>query len=177
MCMKRSVLYGFAAVLALTGVAHAAQPDARGAPTSPGDGLFAVAPVDDARLMNIRGGFDIGNGLLASFGISRLVYINGDLVTHTSVNIPDMAHVTQAQLQALGSALGGIHIVRNDHGTNIVPASIGQSLGATVIQNSLNNQQIRTSTTIDATVKSLGAFNRINLGNSLQSGIINSRSH
>lgn len=177
MHMRRySAFLCFATALACAGVAHAASP-AHGKQVSSGDVRFAVPPVSDARLMKIRGGFDIGNGLLASFGISRLVYIDGNLVSHTSVNIPNMAHVTQAQLSALGTALGKVNIIRNGPGNHIAPTSIGKGLGATVIQNSLNNQQIRTATKINATVKDLGAFHRINLGNSLRSAVIKSRVH
>lgn len=177
MRIKRSALVCLAAMAASTGVAHAAHPGAPVEPTQASHVSFVASPVSDARLMRIRGGFDLGNGLLVSFGISRLVYINGRLVAHTRVNIPDMSHITRAQMDALGTALGKVNIIRNGRDNHIVPGAVGQGMGATVIQNSLNNQQIRTLTTIDATVKNLRAFKRVNLGNTLQSAVIHSRSH
>lgn len=139
--------------------------------------LFAVAPVSDSRLMNIRGGFDLGNGLVASFGISRLVYINGNLVARTNVNLPDLSHVTGAEANALAAALGRVDIIQNGPGNNVMPGSINAAPGTLVIQNSLNNQQIQALTTINARVKDLTQFNAINLNNNLQSAINNSLGH
>lgn len=139
--------------------------------------LLAAAPVSDSRLMNIRGGFDLGNGLVASFGISRMVYINGNLVAHTSVNLPDLSHVTGAEANALAAALGRVNIIQNGPDNSVMPGSINAAPGTLVIQNSLNNQQIQALTTINASVKDLNQFNTINLNNNLQSAINNSLGH
>jgi hypothetical protein len=178
--MHRSIFLAFAAALAVVaaGAAQAAEPGSQAPPTQAERAMpFAATPVSDARLMRMRGGFDLGHGLLAQFGISRLVYINGDLVAQSRVQIPDMAHVSGAQLKTLAAALGRVNIIRNGPGNAIAPAADSQALGATVIQNALDNQHIRTLTIIDATVKDLDAFHRINLGNALQSGVINAQTH
>jgi|SRR5690348_1235136 len=139
------------------------------------DSPFAAPPVSDSTLEGARGGFDLGNDLVASFGISRAVYVNGNLVVNTSVNIPDVAHISTDQANALASAVGTTEVIRNGPGNSVDPGAFDHATGALVIQNTLDNQQIQALTTITASVRDLGQFNGINLGNSLQTALINSR--
>lgn len=133
----------------------------------------AQQAVSDARLDAARGGFDLGNGLLASFGISRVIYVNGNLVAQTSVRIPDAGHITSAQAGALATA-SAARLIQNGPGNQIDPAALSR-VGGTVIQNSLDNQRIKSVTTIDTTVNSLDTFRGLNLQDSLQSALIGSR--
>ncbi|MEP7186305.1 MAG: hypothetical protein ABI767_10750 [Rhodanobacter sp.] len=135
--------------------------------------LGAIA-VSDSQLNAIRGGFDTGNGLFASFGLQRLVYVNGNLVTETRVNIPDIAHLTRAQASALAAA-SAVNVVQVGPGNQFDPAVLHQ-LGGTVIQNSLDNQHIQSITTLDTSVNSLDTFRSLNLQDSLQSAQLNARS-
>ncbi|WP_454732536.1 MULTISPECIES: hypothetical protein [Cupriavidus] len=63
-------------------------------------------PVEQDRLDDLRGGFDVGSNLQVSFGIQRAVYINGDLVVATSLTIPNLSRITADQATRLAAALG-----------------------------------------------------------------------
>lgn len=62
-------------------------------------------PVAQEKLDDMRGGFEMP-GLQVSFGIERAVYINGDLVVATSINIPDVSRITADQAARLAATLG-----------------------------------------------------------------------
>lgn len=132
--------------------------------------------VSDRQLDAIRGGFDIGGGLLGSFGIDRATYINGQLVAHSQVFIPDIAHITSQQAAALTVAMQ-TNVIRNGSGNVADPASFSSVPGSTVIQNSLNDQNIQNRTTINATVNTLPLFNALNLQETLQAGAMPSLGH
>jgi len=125
----------------------------------------------------MRGGFDAGTSLQVSFGIQRAVYINGNLVTSTSINIPDVGQITAAQASALAAVTNTVNVIQNGPGNSFDPAPLTHTTGATVIQNSLNNQNIQTLTTISAAVNSLDALKNLNLQNTLQSALTGSIGH
>ncbi|MCT7057460.1 hypothetical protein, partial [Salmonella enterica] len=78
---------------------------------------------------------DVGNGLVASFGIDRAVYLNGNLVTQTSFNVPDVAHMTATQAAAMESALNAMSITQGGPNNTFDPSALGSTSGGTVIQN------------------------------------------
>ena len=170
--------------LAGMGVVHGqgAVPAAQ-AGTTPAQTGIAIAPsevwqaVSNRRLDAMRGGFDLGQGLQASFGIERLVYVNGNLATRISVNIPDIARMTPAQAGALATAVGTVNVIRNGPGNSFDPAVLNHATAATVIQNSLDAQHIQSLTTISTSVNNLDAFRSINFSNSLQSALVRSLGH
>lgn len=176
MSFQRSWIFALCAAGVLcAGTTLAAQPQGEGrAPLAPA-APFQSVPVDNARLAEIRGGFDLGNGLVASFGISRAIYINGNLVAHVSLNIPDVAQIDRKQAQALATLVNGVTLIRNGPGNFIDPASFNQAAGAIVIQNTLDNQQIQALTTLDTRVRNLSQFSSLNLANTLQQALVNSR--
>ncbi|TPG10261.1 hypothetical protein EAH75_05275 [Rhodanobacter glycinis] len=131
----------------------------------------------DHRLDDTRGGFDLGNGLLASFGIDRVVYINGSLVSSTSVYVPDVGRMTLGQASALAAAARTVNLVQNGTGNSIAPTTFDHATAATVIQNSLDNQDIRSLTTINAAVNSQAAFRNLGLQEALQAGLVGSLGH
>ena len=133
-------------------------------------------PVPNARLDTVRGGFDLGNGLEASFGIVRAVYVDGALVSYTSVNVPDIARITTQQATALASALGTVNI-QIGSGNSFTPSSMGQTAGATVIQNTLNNQTISNLTTLNVGVNTLNAFRGEALQQALQNASVQALGH
>lgn len=141
-----------------------------------GAGVWPVA-VNDRRLDATRGGFDLGNGLLASFGIERAVYVNGNLVSSTSVNIPDIGRITPDQASALAAATGTVNIIQNGANNTVDPATFNHATAATVIQNSLDNQDIRSLTTINTAVNSQNMLRSLGLQESLQAGLIGSLGH
>jgi hypothetical protein len=118
----------------------------------------------------MRGGFDGGSGLVVSFGITREAFVNGNLVTSTSFNIPNIAQMTPQQAQMLANANAGA-LIQNGLNNTVQPGGLPGVTGA-VIQNTLSNQQIQALTTINTTVNSLAAFKSLNLGQTLNSALL-----
>jgi hypothetical protein len=139
-------------------------------------------PVPNERLDAVRGGFDLGGGLEASLGIVRAIYIDGNLVTYTSVNIPNLANVTTQQAVALASALSTV-TVQNGPGNTVEPsnavdqASLGNATAATIIQNTLNNQTISSLTTLNVAVNTINAFRATGMQQALQAAEIQALAH
>ncbi|MEW9623051.1 hypothetical protein [Rhodanobacter geophilus] len=109
-----------------------APPADQAGPDIPGLGQ----PTSDASLDHVRGGFDLGSGLVASFGLQEETYINGLLVMSTNINIPDISKITQQQAAALASTLDGLNLVQNGPGNSVAsgkapatpaPGSTGKS--------------------------------------------------
>lgn len=84
-------------------------------------------PVETARLDALRGGYETA-GLQVSFGISRAVFVNGDLVVSTSLVIPDVSRITSEQASRLASALQNVAVA----GANA--AATGAAAGQTAAQ-------------------------------------------
>lgn len=123
--------------------------------------------VADAQLDRMRGGFDVGGGLMVSLGIQQATYINGQLVTQTVIPLTQLNQLTTAQAATLRERLNTLTVVQNGPGNrygNIQSPSDGSALvsqiagagAGTVIQNSLNGQRIQQLTTIDATSNGMG---------------------
>ncbi|WP_124615203.1 hypothetical protein [Burkholderia sp. Bp9143] len=132
----------------------------------PAGGALALS---DARLDAMRGGFDMPDGLKVSFGVSRVAFVNGNLVASTSFNIPDVSRITAQQAQALAAANAGA-LLQVGPGNAAQPGALPALTGA-VIQNTLNNQHLQTLTTINTTVNTLSSFKNLNvmstIGNAL----------
>lgn len=130
--------------------------------------------VSDKHLGNMRGGFDAGSGLTVSFGIVRTITINGDLVNRTSFNLPDVTKITTEQARVASAAIAEAVIVKNGEG-NFVDAGVKSQLAAgTVLQNSLDKQNIQTLTVINTGVNSLGLFKAINTQTVLKDALLGS---
>lgn len=144
--------------------------------------------VGDQTLDSLRGGFRMGDGLMVSFGISRAVYINGALITETTLNVGRMADITPAQAAQLSQKLATLNLVQNGPGntfasgpsstttsspeaTGATVTTIAGSSTGTLIQNSLNNQQIRYQTIINASSNGLGMVRSMNLNSTLTEAI------
>jgi hypothetical protein len=130
----------------------------------------ATVAISEERLDSMRGGFDTASGLKISFGISRMAVVNGNLVTQTSFNIPDLSNITTQQAQALAAANTG-SLLQNG-ASNVVQQGALPSLSGAVIQNSLSNQNIQALTTINASVNSLSLFKNLNLGATLNNALM-----
>lgn len=141
------------------------------------DDLAGWTPVSQQTLDEQRGGFDLGNGLVASFGIDRAVYVNGNLVTSTSFNVPDIAHMTPAQATAMQTALNTVTVTQVGPNNSFDPSSLGQNTGATVIQNTLNNQHIQSITTINTSTNTINAFRQANFQDALQQAQLQALGH
>jgi len=191
-----------------------------------GTGLCATAgaaefpanrAVSDARLDRIRGGFDFGDDLRASFALQRTVLINGMEAMRTTISVPDIARMTTEQAAALRDALRTTVVTNGAGGVaDAVPTmpSVAQtpSAGASVppvanapspsaaapvpmqalpqavtatlpssglpgliVQNSLDNQAISATTTIDASVNTANTLQSMRLAESLHDAVIQFR--
>jgi len=130
--------------------------------------------VEDSTLDAMRGGFDFGNGLSVSFGIERAVYINGALVTTTSINVGDLARVTPEQAAVLGRQAAAINLIQNGPGNAAALTGSDLATPGTVIQNTLNNQNIQNQTIINASSNALGLIKTLNTMTSLREALGNS---
>lgn len=136
-----------------------------------------LAALDAGSLDEIRGGFELdGTGLKFSFGIERAIYINGELIASTTLNLKDLQQAVGGGISpatlAPGAA-GALGIIQNGSGNNIA-TTITSNMAGTVIQNSLNDQRIQNVTTINATVNSLQAVRAMSVQSAIQSGIVSS---
>ncbi len=59
--------------------------------------LHGWVAVDNARLEEMRGGFDIAPGLRVSFGIERVINLNGVLQTAIRIEVPDAGKLIESQ--------------------------------------------------------------------------------
>jgi hypothetical protein len=127
----------------------------------------------DRTLSQQRGGFDLGAGLVVSFGISRAVYINGQLITSTSLQVNDLSRLTPTQAATLGQQISTqTQLVQNGPGNTIDAGALTIPL-ATYIQNTLNNQTIRSQTVIQATSNGLSMVKNMNLQSTIDQAVTN----
>lgn len=125
--------------------------------------------VSDDTLDSQRGGFDLGAGLLVSFGITRSVYINGELATQTTLNFGQLDKITAGQAMELSRQLSALNLVQNGPG-NTVEGPLG-GMGGTVIQNTLSNQRITNQTVITTETNGMSLLKELNTAATLNEGI------
>lgn len=134
--------------------------------------LFAGQLVADDTLGELRGGFETPGGLALSFGIERVVYVNGELSSTTTLNVADLG-------QLVGGAAGveplpvgtSVAVIQNGPNNTFDAGALASGAFATVIQNSLDNQKIQTVTTINAQVNSLQMLQANRFGESLRNAV------
>ncbi|QBE66945.1 hypothetical protein [Pseudoduganella lutea] len=103
-----------------------------------------------------RGGFDTGNGLLVSLSIDRVLSLNGNVVA-------------SGQLSTADAAPSAFQVARVGEGSALAGAA--QPLAGLLLQNSANDQLIRSQTRIDATVNSLSILKDMHFGDSLRQSL------
>ena len=126
-------------------------------------------PVDPARLADMRGGLLMPSGLSLSFGIERLVYVNGQLVASATLQIADVGRMTADQANALAAINAGM-VVQVGGGNRIDPGA-GNTL---IIQNTLDGQDIRALTTLNIGVDTLATLQELNTYDALHSALMTS---
>jgi hypothetical protein len=167
--------------------------------------------VPDAQLDTIRGGYDFGNNLRASFALERTVLINGMEAMRTTISVPDIANITAQQAAQLQNALQTTVINVGNNSVNaaaLAPTNAAQasataqsaasvpSMGAPVqapaaatasvslpasitpglvIQNSLDNQAITATTTIDASVNTARMLQNMRVAESVNDAVVQFR--
>lgn len=137
-------------------------------------GAHASAPaqwraIDPALLDEMRGGMVLPGGMMLSFGIERLVHVNGELVASMSLHIDDIARITPDQARDLARINEGL-VVQVGQGTYF-EGPVGA--GALVVQNTLDGQDIRASTVLDLSVDTLGTLMQLNTSAALQEALVN----
>lgn len=137
-----------------------------------------LAALGDEALDEVRGGFEpADSNLRFSFGIERAVYINGELVAHTVLNLKDMQWVTGTGGVPQGpsnvNANAALGVVQNGL-KNSFTAQIGSNLAGTVVQNTLDNQRIQNVTTINAAVNSAQLLRSMSVQAAVHNGIVGS---
>ena len=171
-------------LLALAAATAGAQPGNK-TPAAPRATWMTVG---DATLESMRGGFDLGGGLMVSFGISRAITVNGVLLAATTFNIPDVARITAVQAAALERQMNSTNLVQVGPNNSVVAATsvAGAAAGvaaapaslpaaATVVQNTLDNQTIQTRTLIDATTNAMSLAKSINAAGALRDALLRGR--
>ena len=152
-------------MLLLTSVCQAQTPQVlQSVELQPSDASLWLA-ASDQTLDKLRGGFDLGTGLMVSFGISRAVYVNGQLITSTTFRVGDLTSLTPQQAVALSQQISTqtqAQVVKNGPG-NTMELSVGSAPLSTFIQNTLSNQSIRNQTIIDMTSNGMGIAKGLNL--------------
>lgn len=154
---RRRVLATLCCLMYLSGHASAAPPD--------------WIAVDTSALARMRGGFTTASGLDVSLGLERLVSINGQIVSRTSFQIASLSSLTPAQLRDTRGALSDVHLIQNGSGNTDAAVFGAGTLGGTIIQNTLSDQQIESRTVINASVNSSGLLKSINFNASLSDAI------
>lgn len=138
------------------------------------DARTAWMTVGDTTLEAMRGGFDLGGGLMVSFGISRAITVNGVLLAATTFNVPDVARITPVQAAALERQISSVNLVQVGP-NNSVASATSLPAAATVVQNTLDNQTIQTRTLIDATTNAMSLAKSINAAVALRDALIRGR--
>jgi hypothetical protein len=85
--------------------------------------------------------------------------------------------MTTAQAAAMSSALSSISLTQIGPNNTFDPSALGQTSAGTVIQNTLNHQNIQSITTVNASVNSLNVFRQANFQNALQQTELQSLGH
>jgi hypothetical protein len=128
-----------------------------------GSAWKAVAP---QQLDAMRGGMELPSGMLLSFGIERAVYVNGELVATTRFTVADVSRITPGEARGLAGVQDTM-VVQIGEGNTFAPAASG----GLVIQNTLDNQDIRALTTLNIAANTLGLFQDLNAAAALQDAL------
>lgn len=155
----------------LAAAALSAPAGATSAEAPPTVAAAAWSTVDDATLEGARGGFTVGNGLTISLGIDRLVSINGDVVAHSNIDLNNLGGIGAEQVRQTSAALSSVKLVQNGDANIYRAGAMDAALGGIVVQNSLNNQLIRTDTVISAAVNSASLLSALNFQGNLQDAL------
>lgn len=130
-------------------------------------------PVAAEALDEARGGFDVPGGLTLSLGIERVVSVNGEVLSRTNIAIPDLTTITADQARQAQEALGSARLIQLG-GNNFAGADTGLGSGATLLQNTLNGQTIRTDTIINSSVNSMSLLKDMNFQSTIRDALVRS---
>lgn len=144
------------------------EPDIQANAAEPFVGRFAA--VADAQLGEMRGGISFGDDLSIAIGLTRTASINGVDHYSSSLHIDDLNAVSLADLAAANTTL----LIQNGSGNSVSPAALeALSNGmATIIQNTLDDQNIATRNVFDITIDNASsAINDITAINAIRDSV------
>jgi hypothetical protein len=124
-----------------------------------------------------RGGFDVGAGLAVSFGLVRTVMVNGEMVHQNSFNLPSISQISPEQAQVASAAIAESGLIQIGPNNFVDAGAMSDRLTGTLIQNSLNDQQIQSLTIINTGVNSLGLLRAINTQTVLNDALVGALSN
>ena len=136
-----------------------------------GDFVLDSLPIlNNSALDEIRGGFQTDEGLIITFGISRMVFVNGILESQAIFNLPGHLNKT-----GLDNSMGLI-VVQDGLESRIIRegSELGRPETIMIVQNDLDNQIIRVKTEIDVRILNSEIFRFQRLGFLLDKEIRNS---
>ncbi len=138
------------------------------------DELTPYQIATDQELAAMRGGFVMNDDLQISVGIERVIYINGVMQAIHTLNFPQIGTaINQSSAAQLRASM--ITLVQNGPGNSFVPTNAGSNTlpgGQTFVQNTLDRQLIQNLTMINAAVKNLDLFRKMNLSSVVQGQLI-----
>ncbi len=141
------------------------------------DFIFDSLPIlNNSVLDKIRGGFQTGEGLIITFGISRTVFVNGILESQASFNLPGHLNRTGPPLRTGGNDSTSLIVVQDGLESRIIrgESALGRPETITIVQNDLDNQIIQVKTEIDVRVLNSEIIRFQRLGFLLENEIRNS---
>lgn len=106
--------------------------------------------VGDSTLAHMRGGFSFANGLLVTLGISRTLYINGALITESTLNLGQVAQLNATQAAQLSQQLHALSLVQNGPGNVFVAAPVVAAAQAAATVNTNTNTSASAGTSPNA---------------------------
>jgi hypothetical protein len=112
-------------------------------PAAAAEPMAGWAAASDEELQALRGGYDLGNGLVVQLSIDRTIMVNGETRLSESFRLPE-----NFSLQRIRDSLG-------NPGSAAAADLAGLSQAPAVIQNVLDNQLISHSTVMNITLSNV----------------------
>ena len=168
--------FALSLLLAFPGVQAAGNPPGDPAGGSPAadaspSPFSAANAVGSAVLDAARGGFLLADGLSVRLGIERMVTINGDVVERSELKLGDIGKLAQGHARVSRETLGELRLIQNGVASAVRGDADTSMLGATIIQNTLNEQLINNRTTINATVNTAGTLRLLHFAEGLNNAL------
>jgi hypothetical protein len=133
--------------------------------------------VSDEALGEMRGGFVADGGLQVSFGIDRAVYVDGNLVAQTHLEVNQLGELTgSSNAQTVPPVSAGVTVVQGNGSTVLqtIPLPAGV---ATIVQNSADGRQLQSITAVNAVANSLGLWHRLDVQAAVNEGLVAALQH
>ena len=153
-----------------------------GLPAFAGQYVFTerqAAAISDLDAM--RGGFVTDGGLQFSLGITKAVLIDGVLQTISTLNIPNVASITNNGTTKNSSSASGNNVPASTTFNVAFPQGVGNASTVvmnfgnygTLIQNTANNKLIQNMTIVNLTTNSASILRQVNFMSNVNQQLVN----